>query len=257
MSDITEQPQAAEEQQQSVEANTEYQNQEQMLPNEVSDRTKEQFEKLTQNNKDLKEKMDKLQAEKDVLQSLYPSAQQAQTVNPSLINNTTENLITEDGYVDVNKLNKALADAQKRAEAAERKAQAAATSFETYTQTEQVSRAHAKHPYLDPNNPQFDRKFYDLTKNELIGQMMNGQKDVMLAADKVAQMYKPQPVQKEEQSQKVKQENNNSKSQMNAGRTGSGQIVGTYQSMSNDDLIARQRKGDRNALAERLKRSGF
>ena len=157
----------------------------------------------------------------------------------------------------MNKLNKALADAQKRAEAAERKAQAAATSFETYTQTEQVSRAHAKHPYLDPNNPQFDRKFYDLTKNELIGQMMNGQKDVMLAADKVAQMYKPQPVQKEEQSQKVKQENNNSKSQMNAGRTGSGQIVGTYQSMSNDDLIARQRKGDRNALAERLKRSGF
>ena len=111
--------------------------------------------------------------------------------------------------------------------------------------TQQV---YQKYPQLNPNGESFDPHFYSRVRNELIGQMMTGKEDLMAAADTVTQVFN-----QTSQAKVAEQEARNLKQQASSN-------IGTSQGASapvdHDYLVEQTRKGNAEALAERLKRIG-
>ena len=88
-------------------------------------------------------------------------------------------------------------------------------------------------------------------KLELLRQMTEeGNQDYMRAADFVrTELYPKQNTTSEKKSQNAQAQE--ARNEINA-------ISGSsHQTISDDDLVQRSRKGDRDAIYERLKRSGF
>lgn len=159
------------------------------LPDEVSERTRREFEKLKETNRILAEKAAK--AEKyeaknalDVL-GYTPSAPTPPPVA------APADYIDEQGNVDVRGLNEALARANYTAQQAQQIAQQTAAKAEAQAKEYQVREAHAKHPWLDPQSDQFDEDAFDLVKDRLVRNWSEG-KDVRLidVADQVAGKYR-------------------------------------------------------------------
>ena len=238
-------------------------------PEDTSPRTAEQFDKLTQSNKTLKEENDALKAKAEktttpnVLDSLKPQVQpqpvtqtpQPQPVKPVVVpQGQTQDgkLISDDGtQVDPYLLEKSLKDSKLAAEEAKKQAIQAREEARRYAETQQVRDAHAKFPQLNPKSPDYDAKFYAAVKNEVVGQMTKGFQDLVAAADTVSKWYELAPTKKEqEETQAGKTQTQ--KEQINATPPAK-PIAKTDHS----DLIKRQQKGDRAATAERLARSGF
>lgn len=188
---------------------------EQALPEDVSDRTKEQFEKLKQSNKEMAERLRQLEELKtrpteSALDSLSaptktPDASSYANLSQGDIDKQYEALVDANGYVDMSLLKKTLSEADRRAAEAAQKANTALEALQKYTETEQTRRAHSKYPELDPQNKEFDEKFYQMVKNELIGQMMSGERDFVKAADTVAKFYKPNLEKAKDEEQKQKE----------------------------------------------------
>jgi len=180
------------------------------LPENSNDRTKEQFSKLLQSNKELnqsnKELMDKLQQ----LESLKQT--------------------------------------EKNAYEAKRLAEQAREEVE-------IREAHMKHPYLDPQNPNFDSQFFELVKDRVLRQKFYEKKNIPLVAvaDQVFNFYKPnaKPVGKtvEEQKKVQQQVTQNAPISSSTGRRQDGPNI--------EDLKTRTLKGDSRAIQERLKALGI
>lgn len=236
---------------------------------ESKTRTAEQFEKLTAKNKELSEKLAayEQQNSQSVIDSLKPKAEppinqspasgqkfNLPSFNPGKENNQPDaDLVDQEGFVNADVLKKSLSDAQQKALQAEKEARIAREQFVKYEENQQIRAAHEKFPQLDPHNKQFDKTFYDLTRNELIGQMIEGKKDVIAAAEKVAKLY--HPANKEDEQKKQAEEKAEQKMQINAGNKTS--TSPSFKDVTDDDLIRATRSGKKGALAERLRRSNY
>lgn len=232
------------------------------LPEDASERTKKQFEKLTQKNKELSEKLAEKESSESkmthqsVLDELLPSIDHGQLTQQQ-VDTISGDLVDANGYVDVQLLRNTIEEAKRQA--AEAKAEVARMREQSvrHEQSQQTQRAHEKHPYLDPNNTDgFDKKFYNLVKNELIGQMMNGETDVLKAANKVKkEFYDP-----EAKSKEAAKEASTKRKATVAKRAQASTPARANRASSDVDeeiLIQKTRKGDRSAIYERLKRSGL
>jgi hypothetical protein len=237
------------------------------LPEETKERTREQFEKLKEANRKLKEELEaNKQPQPSVLDSLNPgyqpvnnyqapSANAFSHLNQQQVESISEKLINkgEDGYdyVNTQALERALKDANDRAARAEEQARMAAQRFNKFEESAQIREAYSKYPQLDPNGDQFSEAFYSNVRDKLIAQAFRGEKDLVKAADEVARLIQPvkahvkEPVREEEAQTK--------KEQINA----TGTATSRYSSADFEALKSGTLRGQKGALAERLRRSGY
>lgn len=225
------------------------------LPSEVSERTKQEFEKLKQRNKELAEKLAKHEMDNanSVLDSLTKPIQnivENSNLPQGKVEQIVQNLTDENGYIDEALLKKTLQEssqtanqAVEAARLAQESARKAEERINKYEQDENTKKAYGDFPQADPDNENFDPKFIELVKNEMIGQAMNRIKPNFYEACKKWSSY-INPVQ-------AKPEQVVAKEQVNAGGTNTKPIV------THDNLVEGTRKGDHNSIAARLAASGF
>lgn len=231
---------------------------EEKLPEGTSERTREEFEKLTQHNKELAEENRRLKERREasVIDSLKPQppvapppAKEYPFLDQGKQEDVYSKLVDENGYIDADLLRQALKEANDRAREAEARAKRLEQQVSGVEENRQVKEAHSKYPMLDPKNPNFDEKFYTAVRNELIGQMVQGNRDFVQAADNVASWYKPVTNERQDQSAQKEQQVR----QIQATTTKGEQKV----SPDYVDLVRRTQRGDSSALMERLKRAGY
>lgn len=215
-----------------------------------SDRTREQFEKLTEANKRLKEENEKLQKsepQKSVLESLRPQ-DNFPNVSPQQAEQIAEGVFDEQGFVDPNLLNQKLAQAEEVARQAIQTAQQAQQQLRNFEETQQTQQVYIQYPQLNPNGENFDPQFYNRVRNELIGQMMQGKQDLMSAAKTVQESFvvNTQAQEKEEAEKSLKQQ----------ASSNLGTSQGASKPVDQDFLAEETRKGNTEALMERLRRAG-
>lgn len=231
---------------------------------EMSDRTKEQFDKLKESNQELKKERDQY---KNVLDSLKPAEevkpteQEYQNLEQGQIDDVLKGMVTDDGYIDANKLADTLKqldiaarDAKQRADRVAEHAERERIAREEQIKSETMRKVHEKYPQLDPENEQYSPEFFNLVRNEIIGQMMEGKEDVMGAAEKMSKFLERDSVTKEEKAKKEEVENQ--KAQINATRPRSTVLKGYYESEEEESLKRKVREGKKGAIAEMLRRRG-
>lgn len=225
---------------------------ESQIPDGVSERTAEQIEKLKAHNKQLKEQLDQVTAKptQSVLESLrpadnFPNVSQAQAAE------IQEEIVDAQGFVDPSLLNQKLAEANRIAQQAIQTAQQAQQQLRNFEETQITKELYKQYPQLDPNNSEaFDPKFFRKVRNELVGQLTDGKnQDVFQAAKTVLEDSTIQ-VQKQ-----VKEEEDISLKQQASSQLGASQ--GASSPVDHDWLVEETRKGNSDALAERLARAGY
>lgn len=256
-------------------------------PDEKKDRTTEQFEKLKQSNQELKAERDAALEENKQYQSVMdslipdpstipnsaqryqspinqaPPAQSFSNLNQQQVNQAFQSMVDENGYLDGQKLMQTLQQMDQRARQAELRAQQVEQQVRQREQQEQENRKtqatqalHEKYPMLDPENKeQFNPDFWEAVRNDLIGQMMQGKEDPMVAAEKWYHKFYEDgdDVTKKEKAQQLE----NQKKQINATRPRSPLNVGYYAQEEEGALISQVRQGRKGAVAELLKRRGL
>lgn len=249
---------------------------------EEKDRNTQQFEKLTNSNKELKEERDQkaqeaeeAKAEAEKYKRLYdsyqqptnqaPNAQQFSNLNQQQVNQTFSSMVDENGFLDGNKLMNVLQNMNNRAIQAEQRAQraeqtASSSIKQVMDSNERTAQAkvYTKYPQLDPNNKEeFDPKMWRAVYNELAVKAKAGENptetDYVEAADRVYDdFYSDRDMSKKSDEQKqVKQDQ---KKAINAVRPTSGTQVGYYSGDDDNDLLKKVQQGKRGAIAEMLKR---
>ncbi len=228
------------------------------LPDTASDRTKEQFNKLLEENRRLKEERRK-QAGNSVFDALRPnmsgSSDQSMFGNNIQIPNPIPDYVGQEG-VDVDGLNKALRSANDRASLAEIEAAKARQLAQQVDERQQVREAHRDFPELDPTNAEkFDPNFYDLVALKIAKSGMR--LGLSQAAAEVRTTYTPSgsvnldKVRDEAVSQF--KDNQAKRDQLPLSNSqGQPRIVETSK-----ELRERTRKGDAYALDERLRKLGL
>jgi hypothetical protein len=220
------------------------------LPADASERTRKEFEKLKEHNRILAEENKALRGSEpqptSVFDSLRPTPVAPQmygNLSTQQVADISQGLIDQEGYVDQNALYKALKDANDRATRAEVAAQQSRDAIRQFEEREQVKTTYSKFPQLDPSSESYDPRFFELTRNEMVGQMMRGEQDFLKAAEKVSLMLAGKP-QANKPDQKAKLE------QINA--EPSPRKPQTY----DESLVQRVRMGEKGALAELLNQTG-
>jgi hypothetical protein len=247
------------------------------LPEEVKERTREEFEKLKAKNKELADKLTTYEGPKpkkrsaldvfapqEVQQVPTPQVppQFAQQAAPRPQEEIKPVVPDENGYIDINVLNQTIAQINERNKRIEQQAALANNSarkaedrISKYEHTEQTLKTYEKHPYLDPNNVEvFDEKFSDLVTLEIIRQMtQEGVSNYLKAANKVKDEYYD-PTKKVQAPPDEKQKENVAKrDQINA-------ISGVQKGEKEPEqeyLVSESRRGSRDAVYQRLKKSGY
>jgi hypothetical protein len=226
------------------------------LPENSNDRTKEQFSKLLQSNKELnqsnKELMDKLQQLESLKQTdknAYSSVYETFKSDPfSAVTTQDYEYVDENGDVDIERLNKDLKELKMSTLEAKRLAEQAREDVE-------IREAHMKHPYLDPQNQNFDPQFFELVKDRVLRQKFYEKKNIPLVdvANQVFSFYKPNVKSNaksvEEQKKVQQQVTQNAPISSSTGRRQEGPNL--------EDLKNRTMKGDSRAIQERLKALGI
>lgn len=159
------------------------------LPDGVSDRTKEQFEKLKEKNRKLAEELKAKAEVKPVHSSVLEDAVEAyapqfNNLSQGQVQATAQALIDKEGYLDENRLQQMLDENNRKVQEALDRAKKAEDKIANVEQQSAMDKVHAKYPQLDPYSKTFDPNFYDFVRNDLLGQMAKGTKDVMAAAKK-------------------------------------------------------------------------
>lgn len=211
-----------------------------VLPDNAPDRTKEQFQKLLKSNQELKATVDKLLSERENASTQLGSVYEEFQTDTTL---PEEDYVDEEGNVNIAKLNQDLKVAKREAEEAKRLSQRAKEDIE-------VREAHSKHPYLDPSSPSFDPTFYEIVKDRVLAQKFYQGKNTSLTkiADEVSSFYKPA---KKGSTEGIETASN--QMPISSSNTSNGRNT----DVSLDDLRARTRSGDSSAIQERLKRAGL
>lgn len=199
-------------------------------------RTGEQFDKLLEANRRLKEELESAKRAKEYGQSVFDSLQpESQPTG------------YEQDYVDP--ISRDLSEVKQTVQDLRRE-----------QEQRMVQEAHQKHPYLDPKNPNFDPQFYTLVRDRLVREMTQGvRRPLGAVADELAGFYKPtitpEKVEAEkkaavEKDREVRQQ----KAQVSQPAQNSAKRV---EGPDEDELRHRTRMGDPNAFAERLRRAGL
>jgi hypothetical protein len=250
------------------------------LPKEVSERTRKEFEKLKEHNRQLAEKLKSVEQPKpqrrSALDMFAPQEQQVAAQQPPVFNPQFGPQVAaqpqpeeikpivpdENGYVDIQAVNQAISrinemtrKVEVQAKTAEQKAMEAVDKVSKYEHTDKTLKTYAKHPYLDPNGDQFDDKFSDLVTKELLFQMYSGGKqDYLAAADAVQAKYYDPTRRVEQPDPRVEKakENVSKRDQITPPSTGAKSVE-----PDQEELVRASRSGDRNALYQRLVKSGY
>lgn len=220
-------------------------------PDGDKERTAEQFEKLKEHNKQLKEQLEQAKAQptQSVLESLRP-ADNFPALSEAQAAQIQEDVFDKEGYVDPNLLNQKLAEANRIAQQAIQTAQQAQQQLRTFEETQITKELYKQYPQMNPNGDTFDPKFYGRVRNELVGQLVSGKnQDVFLAAKTVDEDFSTnvQAQADEKEAISLKQQ-----ASSNLGTT-----QGASAPVDHDYLVEETRKGNPDALAERLKRAGL
>lgn len=219
-----------------------------------NDRTKEQFQKLLQSNKELKERLAQVESNKNSEPVIaYGSVYETFKSNPATAQSDVQDTdyVNADGEVDIEKLNADLKALKVSALEARRLAEQAREEIE-------VREAHAKHPYLDPQNPNFDPNFFELVKDRVLRHRYYEGKNMPLSnvADQVLSFYKPNGMAKKE-TEKAVEEFKKAQQQVVTNAPISSSTGRRQEGTNIDDLRARTQKGDSSALRARLKALGI
>lgn len=159
------------------------------LPEDVSERTKQQFDKLKESNRVLREQLEAKERLSQYGQSVYDFPRQQQPAQQEV---NDLDFVDQEGNVDIQGLNKALKEAGERARRAEELAQLSREEQLKRQQAEEIRTAHAKHAWLDPQSPEFDPKGFELARDRMARLMMEGKSFTLVnVADEISQIYKP------------------------------------------------------------------
>lgn len=228
------------------------------LPDGVAERTAAEFAKLKEHNAQLKAENELYKSKTSVLDDLRPTAEVPLPPTPSLTQTKVEEIksafVDENGYVDVARLEAALKAANTEAKQAKAQAQQAESRVQRFEESAQIRAAHSAYPHLDPKSATFDPKFYELVKNELIGQMMKGEQDIIQAAKKVSEFYVPKVDVTEAKEEAVKEYKSKVTKRDQAFEKGEGR--GKTEPSEHEELVRKTLKGDNDALYKRLQASG-
>jgi hypothetical protein len=172
-------------------------------------------------------------------------------LNEAQVDNIATKFIDDDGNVDINALNQTLIQANERAKRAEQQAQQARQSVMQDREQREVAEAHAKHPWLDPKSPTFDRKGFELVRDRIVRNMVEGShKPLVNIAEEVMEVYKPATDESvKEQAVKEFKDSQVKKAQASSVQQGKGQPR-EYSPLS--DLKDRTLRGDLQAIEERI-----
>lgn len=217
-----------------------------------NERTKEQFNKLVQRNKELNEKVQQLEKIKNSDPVAYGSVYDTFKSDPFAgIPSSDTDYVDEEGNVDIKKLNADIKAAKMSALEAKRLAEQAREEYE-------IREAHMKHPYLDPQNTEFDPAFFELVKDRVLRQRYYEGKNVPLSkiADEVFNYYRPKAINQSEQKKAV-DEYKKTQSQITNNAPISSSTGRRQEGTNLDDLRTRTQQGDLNAVRERLKALGI
>ena len=240
------------------------------LPEEVKERTREEFEKLKAKNKELAEKLTAYegprQKKRSALDVFAPQEVQLPIPQPQVPIKSEEDIKPvvpdENGYIDINVLNQTISQMNERnrrieeqANFANNSARKAEDRISKYEHTDKTLKTYEKHPYLDPNRTDiFNEKFSELTKLEIIRQMTEeGVSDYLRAADKVKSEYFDPTKQPQTPVDSKQVENATKRDQINA-------ISGVSKGEKEPEqeyLVSESRRGSRDAVYQRLKKSGY
>lgn len=228
---------------------------EEELPESASERTKQEFEKLKQRNKELAAKLsEREQLETNsLLDTLTGSGQQivAQSNLPQgQVEDIVKNLTDENGYIDEALLKKTLQDAAvtasqavQAAQQAQMVAKKAEERVSKYEQSENIKKAYAEFPQSNPDSDNYDPQFMELVRNEMIGQAMNRiQPNFYDACKKWSSISKPEQAKEGQAAEKE---------QINAGGSTAKPVV------NSDRLVEGTRRGDQDSIAARLAAIGL
>ena len=221
---------------------------EESLPESASERTRKEFEKLKDANRKLKEELDARGSRNDLSDYLPSHLTQRQTEE------IKTDFVDQNGYVDVNTLNRALKEANDRA----RRAEDLALSNVKERESRMVQEAHLKHPYLDPRSPQHDRKFYDAVRDRMVRYFSEGvEKPLAEVADEIADFYKPEITPEKVEVEKQKAVEGYKQSQTTRAIINTSPTQKREPANDLDDLRVKTRSGDSTALQERIRRAGL
>lgn len=212
------------------------------LPNEASERTKHEFEKL---QTQLHEERRRREAVENAFKSMQPA--KTETVAP---------LYDENGYLN----EQALTDVQQRAIAAEKRAAAAEQSIKGYMEYQEKARVYEAYPELNPEGKTHDKEFHKETRRIALDSMLNpddyGGKQ--LSFKEAADLAKGKltkgidAVKKEAAQEAIEQLTPKEQAALEAvGTPGRRDVIAGERL---DDLRTRSRRGDETAIMERLAR---
>lgn len=240
-----------------LEINDDPQSQSDELPDGVSERTREQFEKLKESNKRLKAQLEaNQQPKKTIVDDLFPQnkpAQQYHNLSPQQVQQATSNFVDAEGYLDAEALNSELVRLNKIAQEAQMAAVAARQEIERSQQDEEMRKAHTLYPQLDPESPEFNQDFYDMTKKHVVGQMYEqGRGSLLIAAQAVAKLMKVT-----ESKVKAEQSRENNVQRREQLATDGSSAKRPSGNINLDELRRRSIAGDMDAISARLKASGY
>lgn len=227
------------------------------LPDGVSERTREQFEKLKESNRRLKAEVEASKSLKPtIVDDLYPQnkpSMQYQNLSTQQVQQATNNFVDAEGYLDADALNSELARLSRVAQEAQQAAAIARQEIERSQQDEEMRKAHSLYPQLDPESPEFNQDFYDMTKKHVVGQMYeSGRGSLITAASAVARLMKiTENKAKAEQSRETDVQR---REQIASANSSAKRPSNNYDL---DELRKRSVAGDMDAISARLKASGY
>jgi hypothetical protein len=244
------------------------------LPEGTSERTAKQFEKLKTRLAEAEAKASKPQVPpadygSSVFDTFRPKQPQAPVkppmpggdfnlLNQQQVDDIATGFIDQEGNVDINGLNRALAQANQYAQQAQQQAQQANERLLKFEETQQVREAHAEHPVLDPTNKDFDPKFFDLVRDRMLRNMYEGKNQSLAqAANDVKQSYQPSAaVNLEKVKEEAIAQYKETQTNRIQGPVESGNGQQRTSALSLDELRERTRQGDDEALFARLRNVG-
>lgn len=256
------------------------------LPQGVTDRTKEQFDKLTDSNRKLLEANQILENElthRTTSEAQFaPIQQPVVPQQPDVKEFLSVDPLTGEQYIDENKLQASLNNANSRAMQAEQQVKNYIESQQNKEIAKQEEETYNAYPQLDPKNPfKVDRELEKLTRAYALDSMMNphdyknrsltfkeaadiahaklyGNKEVAAPSVEAQQIATQQPtVETQNAIQPTQGQTVSSPIQEQGGMAAEGGAVNVNPSELNTDDLAladRTRRGDMWALAKRLTR---
>jgi hypothetical protein len=213
------------------------------LPDEAAERTKEQFAKLTEKNKELAQKLElleKVNAPPEVpkpsaLERLKGPSQQIEPPTPPVEEpEVSEEFVDKDGYLDEARLKKGFEDSRRKAKDAEEKARLAQQKadeavrrIEEYEITNEKKRVHADFPEIDPYSEKFNPKLYDQVSKDMLWNLVNvGKEDFYGTTAKVVGEYRQGTTGAEQQQQRQAEQVEKSKQEIQEpNRSGSASLT--------------------------------